>query len=184
MSKIGQKQIIIPNGTTVIVKDNLVEVSGPKGKISKDLNLNAFEIELKDNVLKVIPQTEKLNKDLRSKWGTYRAIINNLISGVNEEFSKTLEFSGIGYRADVENNKLNLHFGFSHPIVIDIPDDLKIETTKNQIIVKGIDKEKVGQFASNIRKIRKVEPYRGIGVKYADEVVKRKVGKKLGGTIS
>ena len=184
MSKIGQKQIIIPEGTTVIVKDNLVEVSGPKGKISKDLNLSGFRIEIKDNVLRVIPEDEKLNKDLHSKWGTYRAIINNLILGVNEEFSKILEFTGVGYRADVENNKLNLHFGFSHPVVIDIPEDLKIETTKNQIIVKGINKEKVGQFASNIRKIRKVEPYKGRGVKYADEVIRRKVGKKLGGTTS
>ena len=184
MSKIGQKQIIIPEGTTVIVKDNLVEVSGPKGKISKDLNLSGFRIEIKDTVLRVIPEDEKLNKDLHSKWGTYRAIINNLILGVNEEFSKILEFTGVGYRADVENNKLNLHFGFSHPVVIDIPEDLKIETTKNQIIVKGINKEKVGQFASNIRKIRKVEPYKGRGVKYADEVVRRKVGKKLGGTTS
>ncbi|HOM68232.1 MAG TPA: 50S ribosomal protein L6 [Candidatus Paceibacterota bacterium] len=181
MSKIGQKQIIIPEGTTVTIKNNLVEVSGPKGKISKDLNLDGFEIEIKNNILKVIPKSEKLNKDLRSKWGTYRAIINNLVSGVNEEFSKILEFSGIGYRADVENNQLNLHFGFSHPVIIEIPDDLKVETTKSQIIIKGINKEKVGQFASDIRKIRKVEPYKGRGVKYADETVRRKVGKKLGG---
>jgi len=184
MSKIGQKQIIIPEGTTVTIKNNLIEVSGPKGKISKDLNLNGFEIEIKDNILRVIPKNEKLNKEFHSKWGTYRAIINNLVLGVNEEFVKILEFSGIGYRADIDNNKLNLYFGFSHPVAIDIPDDLKIETTKNQIIVKGIDKEKVGQFASNIRKIRKVEPYKGRGVKYVDEVVRRKVGKKLGGTTS
>lgn len=176
MSRIGLKPINIPSGVEIkISENNLVEVKGPKGSLSESISPD-MEIKIDDGVLTVARPTE--NKRHRSLHGLSRTLIANMIEGVTEGYSKTLEIEGTGYRAQKQGNKLVLNLGFSHPIELDDPKGIEVEVpAANKIIVKGSDKQQVGNYAAVIRAFRKPEPYKGKGVRYTDEVVRRKVGK-------
>ncbi len=175
MSRIGKKSIAIPKDVKVEIKDGQVFVEGPKGKLSRSVS-SRINLEIKDNQLFV-----KRNADTkldRSLHGLYRALILNMIKGVTEGYAKELEIVGVGFKAQVQGNTLTMQLGFSHPVNFPIPEGIKIETPKaTQIVVRGIDKEMVGEIASEIRKTYPPEPYKGKGIRYVGEYVKKKVGK-------
>ncbi len=176
MSRIGNKAITIPQGVEVTVAEgNEVTVKGPKGTLTKKFS-PLMTIEAKDGQVTVKrPDEEKHTKQLH---GTTRALIASMIEGTEKEFSKTLQIVGIGYRAAVQGNKLTMGLGYSHQIEMDIPSDVKVEAKDaNTLVVSGIDKQRVGQFAAEIRAHRKPEPYGGKGIRYSDEHVRRKEGK-------
>jgi len=175
MSRIGKKPVAIPKDVKVEVKDRVVSVTGPKGNLIQLLS-DRISAEIKDNqlFLKRIADT-KLDKSLH---GLYRALIFNMIKGVTEGYVKQLEIIGVGFRAQVQGNNLNMQLGYSHPVNFPIPEGIKIETPKQtQIVISGIDKEKVGKVASEIRAVFPPEPYKGKGIRYFGEYVKKKVGK-------
>ncbi len=176
MSRIGLKPINIPSGVEIKINDNnLVEVKGPKGQLSDKISPD-MEIKIEDGVLTIARPTE--NKKHKSLHGLSRTLISNMIVGVTEGYSKTLEIEGTGYRAAKQGNKLVLTLGYSHPIELEDPKGIEVEVpAANRIIVKGIDKQQVGNYAANIRAYRKPEPYKGKGIKYSGEIVRRKVGK-------
>lgn len=176
MSRIGLKPITIPSGVEVKISDNnLVEVKGPKGTLKEQLN-SAMDIKMEDNVITINRPTE--NKRHKSLHGLTRTLIANMIEGVTEGYSKTLEIEGTGYRAQKQGKKLILNLGYSHPIEMEDPDGIEVEVPQqNKIIIKGIEKQKVGNYAAVIRSQREPEPYKGKGVKYQGEIVRRKVGK-------
>ncbi|TSC61373.1 MAG: large subunit ribosomal protein L6 [Parcubacteria group bacterium Gr01-1014_107] len=175
MSRIGKKPIPIPSKTEVKITNDLLTVKGPLGEISRRFR-PAIKIEVTPG--QVTLSTEK--QDLLSKalWGTYASHIKNMIEGVNKPFEKKLVIEGIGFRAELKGKKLSMKLGFSHPVEIDTPEGLKVSLEKESITVSGIDKEKVGQFAASLRSLKKPEPYKGKGIRYADEVIRRKQGKK------
>jgi len=174
MSRIGKKPIDIPAGVEVKVEGTEVVVS--KGKDVKRLDTHGrVDVEVKDN--QVIFHRKGENKASSAFWGTYRALTQNMIIGLTQGFEKKLEINGVGYRAAVKGQVLELQLGFSHPINYDIPEGIQITVEKNIISVKGTDKQKVGQVAAEIRAFRPPEPYKGKGVKYVDEVILRKAGK-------
>jgi len=176
MSRIGNRKLVIPSSVTVTVDGNNVSVKGPKGELSM-VKSSLIDVKVLDGTLECIRANE--TKEAKSLHGTTNSLIENMIKGVSEGYEKGLEINGVGYRFNVGGNKLNVTAGFSHPVVIDIPSDLSIEQVSNtEIIVKGIDKQKVSEFAANIRKWRKPEPYKGKGIRYKDEKVRRKEGKK------
>lgn len=176
MSRIGFKPIDIPNGVEIKVSDdNLVEVKGPKGQLSENIDPE-MEIKIEENVLTVNRPSD--NKRHRSMHGLSRTLIDNMIVGVTEGYSKTLEIVGTGYRAAKQGKKLVLTLGYSHPLELEDPQGIEVEVpAQNKIIVKGINKQQVGNYAANIRQYRKPEPYKGKGVKYEGERIRRKVGK-------
>ncbi|NLY45224.1 MAG: 50S ribosomal protein L6 [Tissierella sp.] len=176
MSRIGLKPINIPSGVEIkISENNVVEVKGPKGLLSESISPD-MEIKIDDGVLTVERPTE--NKRHRSLHGLSRTLIANMIEGVTEGYTKTLEIEGTGYRAAKQGKKLVLNLGFSHPIELEDPNGIEVEVpAANKIIVKGSNKQQVGNYAAVIRAFRKPEPYKGKGVRYSDEVVRRKVGK-------
>lgn len=180
MSKIGKQLIKIPPGTTIEVDGQIVKVRGPKGELSKRLALEGFSVVQDAGVLRVVPPGQ-LNKRVRSLWGTFGSIIHWMVQGVNAPFQKGLEFNGIGYRAEVSGQHIVLHVGFSHPVKLEIPEGLSVSVAKNVITVSGLDKQAVGLFSAKIRKVKKVEPYKGTGIKYVGEIVRKKAGKKVGG---
>jgi len=175
MSLIGKKPITIPKDVKVEVKDHSVLVEGPKGKLNQSFS-DRISIEIKENQVFV-----KRNADTkldRSLHGLYRSLIFNMIKGVTEGYIKELEIIGVGFKAAVQGNSLNMQLGFSHPVNFPIPEDIKIETPKpTLLVVKGIDKEKVGRIATEIRDIYPPEPYKGKGIRFLGEYVKKKVGK-------
>ncbi len=176
MSRIGLKPIDIPSGVEIKIDDkNYMEVKGPKGQVSQQLSPE-MEIKIEDNQIFVNRPTEiKRHKSLH---GLTRTLIANMIEGVTKGYSKTLLIQGTGYRAQKQGKKLILNLGYSHPIELEDPDGIEVEVPQaNQIIVKGADKQQVGNYAAVIRDFRKPEPYKGKGIRYADEVVRRKVGK-------
>ncbi|MDM8564168.1 50S ribosomal protein L6 [Candidatus Halobeggiatoa sp. HSG11] len=174
MSRIAKKPIIFPTGVEVSLTNLTLLVKGKKGQLEQSIHTDV-EINLTDNVLTFVPQT----KNSAAMAGTMRAIVNNMVEGVNSGFEKKLNLVGVGYRAQVEGKNLNLTLGFSHPITFAIPDGINIETPiQTEILVKGMDKQQVGQVAANIRAFRPPEPYKGKGVKYADEIIIRKEAKK------
>jgi len=175
MSRIGKKPIEIPSGVTVEVTGDVVKVSGPKGSLSQGYS-NGVSIEVKDTQIEVTSADG--SRKARSFQGLYRALISNMVQGVSEGISKTLEINGLGYRAEVEENNLVLNVGYSHPVRYELPEGISASVEKNTVItVTGIDKQLVGQVASEIRSIRKPEPYKGKGIRYANEQIKRKAGK-------
>lgn len=175
MSRIGKKPIEIPSGVTVEVTGDAIKVSGPKGSLSQDFS-NGVSIDVTDTAIEV--KSADGSRKARSFQGLYRALIGNMVQGVSEGVSKTLEINGLGYRAEVEGNTLTLNVGYSHPVKYDLPEGISAAVEKNNIItVTGIDKQLVGQVASEIRSIRKPEPYKGKGIKYENEHIKRKAGK-------
>jgi large subunit ribosomal protein L6 len=178
MSRIGRKPIEIPDKVQVTVTDGLVEVKGPKGELKREL-LPKIRIEQEGNVLRVIRESE--DKRTRAFHGLMRQLIANMVTGVTQGFKKELLIEGLGYRAEMKGKKLVMSLGFSHPVEYEAPEGvtLKVEGT-NKIIVEGIDKELVGQVAAIIRRFRPPEPYKGKGIRYIDEQVRRKAGKAGG----
>lgn len=176
MSRIGNAPIAIPSGVTVTIGDNnVITVKGPKGELSKALSKN-MKIEEKDNEIIVARNSESKND--RSLHGLTRSLINNMVVGVTEGYSKTLELNGVGYRASVQGKKLVMNLGFSHPVEIEALEGITFETpAPTKVVVKGTDKEKVGDMVADIRKWRKPEPYLGKGIKFEGEHIRRKVGK-------
>lgn len=176
MSRIGNRKISIPTGVTVTNEDNTVVVKGAKGNLNQKLH-RLVEIEINEN--EVVTKARDNSKEANINVGTMNSLISNMIEGVSKGFSKGLEAVGVGYRFQVSGNKINISAGFSHPVVIDVPSDLKVEQVSNtEITISGIDKQKVSEFAANIRKIREPEPYKGKGIRYKGEYVRRKEGKK------
>lgn len=175
MSRIGRTPITVPDKVTVTVNDNLVTVKGPKGELSRQIN-KELTVELKDNVITVTrPSDDKIHRSLH---GLSRTLINNMILGVTEGFSKHLEIQGVGYRVAKQGKALSFTLGFSHPCVMDPPEGISFDCPNStEIIVSGIDKEKVGAVAAEIRSLRSPEPYKGKGIRYFGEHVLRKVGK-------
>lgn len=176
MSRIGLKPISIPSGVEIKISDsNFVEVKGPKGQLSQQISPD-MELKIEEGVLTVARPTE--NKKHRSLHGLSRTLISNMVTGVTEGYVKSLDIVGTGYRAAKQGNKLVLTLGFSHPVEMEDPQGIEVEVpAQDKIIVKGIDKQLVGSYAAKIRSWREPEPYKGKGVKYTDEVVRRKVGK-------
>ena len=176
MSRIGRMPIAVPAGVTVdIAENNKVTVKGPKGTLERVLPVE-MEIKLED--AQVIVSRPNDLKKMKSLHGLTRTLINNMIVGVTEGYQKVLEINGVGYRAAKQGKTLTLSLGYSHPVVMEDPEGVEsVLEGQNKIIVKGIDKEKVGQYAAEIREKRAPEPYKGKGIKYADEVIRRKVGK-------
>ena len=175
MSRIGRMPVAIPAGVTVtIAEGNKVTVKGPKGTLERELPVE-LTIEEKDGHV-IVSRPNDL-KRMKSLHGLTRTLINNMIHGVTEGYEKVLEVNGVGYRAAKQGKKLTLNLGYSHPVEMEDPDGIETKVDGNKIIVSGISKEKVGQFAAEIRDKRRPEPYKGKGIKYADEVIRRKVGK-------
>ncbi len=176
MSRIAKKPIEMPSGVTLAVNGQTITAKGPKGELSLTVN-DAVAFEQNDNVISFKPANE--NKGSMALTGTMRSLVNNIVTGVTEGFSKKLNLVGVGYRSKTEGNVLNLSLGFSHPIDYKIPEGITIETpSQTEIIVSGCDKQKVGQVSAEIRAFRPPEPYKGKGVKYSDEYIIRKDAKK------
>ena len=176
MSRIGRMPIAIPSGVTVdIAENNKVTVKGPKGTLERVL---PAEMEIKKDGEEIIVNRPNDLKKMKSLHGLTRTLINNMVVGVTEGYTKELEVNGVGYRAAKKGKVLTLSLGYSHPVEMEDPEGIEVTVEgQNKIIVKGIDKEKVGQYAAEIREKRAPEPYKGKGIKYADEVIRRKVGK-------
>ena len=175
MSRIGRMPIAIPDGVNVtIAENNQVTVKGPKGTLERVL---PAEMDIKQEGSEIIVTRPNDLKKMKSLHGLTRTLIHNMVVGVTAGYEKTLEVNGVGYRASKSGNKLTLNLGYSHPVEMTDPEGLEAVVDGNKIIVKGIDKEKVGQYAAEIRDKRRPEPYKGKGIKYADEVIRRKVGK-------
>jgi len=178
MSRIGRKEIIVPSNVNVSVSNNTVVVKGPLGELTQEVD-KLITVNYAEGKIALTRANDE-NK-VRAKHGLYRALIANMVKGVSEGFSKTLVIAGVGYKANVKGDKLVLNLGYSHDIEVNIEKGLKVECpSQTEIKISGADKEKVGQFASNIRDLRRVEPYHGYGVHYSDENVIRKVGKTAG----
>ena len=175
MSRIGRKPINIPAGVTASVDNGVITVKGPKG--THDFKFNpAMTVEIKGDVIEVTRPNDA--KENRSLHGLTRTLIHNMVIGVTEGYSKTLEVNGVGYRVQKQGNKCVMNLGYSHQVIVEDTEDIKIEVPDpNKIIISGIDKQKVGQFAAEVREKRPPEPYKGKGIKYADEVIRRKEGK-------
>ena len=175
MSRIGRLPVVIPAGVTVEVKENnYVVVKGSKGTLERNLPVE-MDIKVEDGHV-VVTRPNDL-KRMKALHGLTRTLIQNMVTGVNQGYQKVLEVNGVGYRAAKQGKKLVLSLGYSHPVEMEDPEGLETTVDGNKIIVKGISKEKVGQFAAEIREKRRPEPYKGKGIKYADEVIRRKVGK-------
>ena len=175
MSRIGKHPITVPAGVTVTIKNNLVTVKGPKGELSRQIN-KEMKLTMEDGVITVERPSD--DKEHRSMHGLSRTLINNMVIGVTQGFSKTLEITGVGYRAAKQGNNINFTFGFSHPVVKEPPAGITFEVpAPNKIVVNGADKEKVGAVAAEIRTLRPPEPYKGKGIHYEGERIRRKIGK-------
>ncbi len=178
MSRVGKKLITIPKGVTVTKNENVIKVKGPKGELQTEVH-NNIKVEIKDGELSVQrPDDLKLNKSLH---GLTRALIQNMIKGVTEQFQKTLEIVGVGYKAEQKGENLLINIGYSHPIYFMPPAGISVQApAPNQVVITGIDKQLVGMVAAKIRSFRKPEPYKGKGIKYSNEQIIRKAGKTAG----
>jgi large subunit ribosomal protein L6 len=174
MSRIGKQPVIIPDGVEVKLDGNVLHFK--KGNVQKELDTKGFvNVKVEGNEIVFSPKSD--DRQDRAFWGTFRSLANNVIIGITEGYKKDLEINGVGYKAAVKGNILELHLGFSHPINYEFPKDIKIAVDKNMISISGDDKQAVGQVAAEIRSFRPPEPYKGKGVKYADEHIIRKAGK-------
>ncbi len=174
MSRIGNRVIMIPEGVTVENKDGIITVTGPKGTLSKKLP-EGINFENKDNQITLTRTDDKY----RAMHGTINSLINNMVVGVKDGYEKVLQIVGVGYRFNVQGQKLIVSAGYSHPVEMQIPEGLTGSVKDNtELTLKGIDKELIGEFAAQVRKVRKPEPYKGKGIRYADEHIRRKEGKK------
>jgi len=175
MSRIGKKVIELPANTEIKFSDNTFVVKGPLGELTRTLH-PMIEIKVEGNTATVVPK--RMTLESKALWGTYASHLINMVSGVNKPFEKKLILEGIGYKSEVKGDKIVFALGFSHPVEIDIPKTLKITAEKNLITVSGSDKEEVGQFTAKLRALKKPEPYKGKGMRYEKEVIRRKQGKK------
>ena len=174
MSRIGQKPIEILSGITVSLKDGILEVTGPGGKMQLGLS-DKIQLKIEGNIIKLEPKNDKLN--IKSILGLYRSLINNAVVGAAKSWTKSLELVGVGYRAQTNGEELNLSLGFSHPIIMKAPPGIKFEVKDNKITVSGMDKYLVGEISAKIRRLKKPEPYKGKGIKYVGEKIRKKAGK-------
>ncbi len=178
MSKIGKINILIPEKVKVVLTGNLLNVEGPLGKKSLNIDTNVFELKI-DEGKSVSIKPKNLNQDTKRLWGMNRSLLNNAIIGTSKGYSKTLELSGVGYRASIKGKQLSMQLGFSHDINFDIPDSVKIIVEKQTIVkISGSDKQEVGMIASKIKSFRPPEPYKGKGIKEQGQYILRKEGKK------
>ena len=176
MSRIGNRKLTLPTGVTASLEGNTITVKGAKGSLSLELH-KLVSVEINDT--EVVTKAKDNSAEANINVGTMNSIISNMIEGVSTGFSKGLEAVGVGYRFQVNGNKINISAGFSHPVVVEVPEYLKVEQVSNtEITISGIDKQKVSEFAANVRKIREPEPYKGKGIRYKGEYVRRKEGKK------
>jgi large subunit ribosomal protein L6 len=176
MSRVGKKPIAIPAGVSASVEAEIVKVKGPKGALELALH-GDVEVKLEQDAVRVDPRSD--SKRARAMWGTYRTLVANLVTGVTKGFEQRLEITGVGYRAAVQGKNLQIQLGYSHDVIYPIPEGIAIVAPKpTEIVITGIDKQKVGQVAAEIREFRKPEPYKGKGVRYAGEYIFRKEGKK------
>lgn len=175
MSRIGKKPILIPQGVEVKIEGQIIKVLGPKGELSQEIRPE-IKVEIKEGKLFVLPKLE--TKKTKAFWGSIRAILANLIKGVTEGYEKKLEIEGLGFKAQLSGDTLLLYVGFSHPVEIKAPAGIKFSVDKNIITISGIDKEKVSQTAAIIRKVKPPEPYKGKGIRYLGEKIRKKMGKK------
>jgi len=176
MSRIGKRVLSIPENVNVIVENNVVTVKGPKGELTLELVKN-IEVKVEENT--VVVNTLKNDKFTHAMHGTTNANIRNMMIGVSEGYKKGLEIVGVGYKFNVQGDKLTINAGYSHPVVLEVPTGITVKGISNtEIELEGIDKIKIGEFAANIRKVRKPEPYKGKGIKYKGEQIRRKEGKK------
>ena len=175
MSRIGKQQIVIPDGVTVTVSDEFITVKGPKGELQQATNALVSVVVEGQEVKVTVANPEK--KTDRAMWGLYASLVVNMITGVTEGFTKVLEVNGVGYKVALQGSGLKLDLGYSHSIEFPLPDGIQATVEKNVITISGISKQLVGQVAADIRKLRKPEPYKGKGIKYQDEIIRRKAGK-------
>jgi large subunit ribosomal protein L6 len=177
LSRIGKKNIPVPKGVTVTLKDESVTVQGPKGVLTKKI-MPQVKVVVVDNEVKCTAQLDRLSKQA---WGLMRMLIQNMIIGVTEGYKKTLDIHGVGYKAEVKGKDITITVGYSHPVVVTAMDGITIKTENpTRVSIEGVDKEKVGRVASEMRKLRPPEPYKGKGIHYAGEKIRRKVGKAAG----
>jgi large subunit ribosomal protein L6 len=174
MSRIGKKPILIPKDVKVEITDDLLTVKGPKGELKKIIHPKVT-LKLEDD--RIVLTVADESKDTGALHGLFRALVANMVTGVSKGFERVLEIVGVGYRAEVNGKTATLHLGYSHPIVFDLPEGIDAVIDKTKITLNGIDKELLGKTAAKIRSFRKPEPYKGKGIKYAEEVIKRKAGK-------
>lgn len=176
MSRIGKKPVSLPSGVTASVEGQTVKAKGPKGELSYVVNDEVL-VKIEEGAISVDPRDQ--SKDARSKWGMSRTMISNILTGVKDGFEKRLEITGVGYRASMQGDRLQLALGFSHDVFYAVPEGIQITVPRpTEIVINGIDKQRVGQVAAEIREYRGPEPYKGKGVKYAGEKIVRKEGKK------
>lgn len=176
MSRIGERKLVIPDGVTVSVNGNVVDVKGPKGELNLEFS-KLVSVVVEDGV--VLTKQIKPSKDANVMQGTTNSLISNMITGVSKGYDKGLEAVGVGYRFQVSGNKITINAGYSHPVVVEAPVGLTVTSESNtEITIHGIDKQKVSEFAANVRKVREPEPYKGKGIRYKGEQVRRKEGKK------
>lgn len=175
MSRLGKQPVTIPLGTEVSVSHGVVKVKGPKGELSRSFK-NAITITLDGGVVTLVPKNDLI--DTRALWGTYASHLKNMIAGVNKHFEKKLILEGVGFKSEVSKGNLTMALGFSHPVIVPIPEGLTVTAEKNNITITGAHKEQVGEFASMVRSKKPVEPYKGKGLRYDGEHVRHKEGKK------
>ncbi len=174
MSRIAKKPVLLPDGITAKIEGDNIKIDGPKGNLNMGLSRD-IEVDIQEKSIKV--NAKNNSRKSRSISGLTRTLIQNMVDGVTEGYTKILEMKGVGFRAEAEEKQLVLHVGFSHPVNFPIPEGIVIEVKKNTITVSGIDKQLVGETAARIRRIKPPEPYKGKGIKYSDEIIRRKVGK-------
>lgn len=175
MSRIGKQEILIPKGVEIANNAGLLTVKGPKGSLSRSFR-DDVAININGNVINL--SVKKNDKFTKSLWGTYASHIKNMIKGVETPYQKKLILEGVGFKSEVKGKEIIFALGFSHPVVVKIPEELTVTAEKNIISISGIDKEQVGSFAAAVRALKKPEPYKGKGMRYEDEIIRRKQGKK------
>ncbi len=175
MSRLGKQPVTIPAGVTVTCADGILTVTGPKGTLTRPVRTKDVAIEVAGETVTIVPGKTTLAPAL---WGTYAAHLRNMIKGVTVGFEKILDIEGVGYRAEIKGNQIVLNVGFSHPIALDIPDGVTAVVEKTVVTLKSADKDVLGQFAANVRKVKEPEPYKGKGIRYRGEFIIRKQGKK------
>ena len=175
MSRVGKMPVELPSGVEAKIDGQYIEIKGPKGVLSRTLN-DLVEMSQEDGTIQFKPVDDSLKA--KGMWGLTRSLVNNMVLGVSQGFSKVLEINGVGYRAEISGKTLKLALGFSHPVTLDLPEGISAKVDKNTVItLSGIDNELLGQTAATVRAFRPPEPYKGKGIKYADETIRRKVGK-------
>ena len=175
MSRIGKMPIKLPEGIQANIEDGFIIVKNNKGELKQKIH-KLVTVEINDRNI-IVDIKNKDSKKEKAFWGLFRSLINNMVEGLDKGFEKKLEVNGVGYKVSVSGQKLILNVGYSHPVEMEMPEGIKAEVEKNLITISGIDKQKVGEVSANIRKVRKPEPYKGKGIKYVDEIIRRKEGK-------